>query len=365
MKPENIAQVLPFHFSFVKAEKLQIIQAYFGSLAEALAASQADWLATNLLSEKQLARLFDKNLPNLVDLALDWGKQDHQTIIVNSSEHYPKLLKEIPDPPILLYVRGKVELLSDPQIAIVGSRNSSRLGLETARDFASYLSSVGLTIISGMASGIDTAAHEGGLIGQGKTVAVVGTGLDRVYPASNRNLARQIATAGVMISEYALGTKPKPYHFPQRNRIIAGLSVGVLVVEAALKSGSLITAKMAMEQGREVFAVPGAINNPHAKGCHQLIRSGAKLVGSGEDILEEIASIVEFTLTKNLEITPSVGQNVAIKGIMQHIEYEPIGLDELAVLSKLPVSDIQSQLMILVLEGKLEALSAARWRRLN
>lgn len=361
----DLEQVLAFHFAFIKAEKLQAIQSYFGSLNLALSANQSDWQAAQILSKKQQERLFDANLPNLIATALNWMETADQTIITQASESYPKLLKEIPDPPILLYVKGQKELLPDPQIAIVGSRNSSRLGLETAKDFSSYLSSVGLTITSGLATGIDAAAHKGGLLGQGKTVAVVGTGLDRVYPASNHNLARQIANEGVIISEYPLGTKPMAYHFPQRNRIISGLSVGVLVVEAALKSGSLITAKMAMEQGREVFAVPGSIHNPHAQGCHQLIRSGAKLVSSGQDILEEIFSIIEFALDKKPDESSPKTLQTSATGIMQHIEYEPISLDELVVLSKLPVSEIQSQLMMLVLSGKIEALSAGRWQRLK
>lgn len=371
----SLEQVLPFHFAFVKSDKLQTIKKYFGSLKSACFASQSDWIESNILSKKQLERLFASDLPDLVKTALNWAAQDEQDILIESSLGYPELLKEISDPPILLYVKGDVSLLSDPQIAIVGSRNSSRLGVETAKDFACYLSSVGLTITSGLASGIDAAAHTGALTGQAKTIAVVGTGLDRVYPASNRKLAHTIAKEGAIVSEYSLGTKPLAYHFPQRNRIIAGLSAGVLVVEAALQSGSLITARMAMEQGREVFAVPGAINNPHAKGCHQLIRSGAKLVGSGQDVLEEIAPIVEFALTEVTEITEAAEVKTVAKlvakqlasqdGIMQYIEYEPISLDEIVVLSKLPVSEIQSQIMIKVLSGELEALSAGRWRRLG
>lgn len=380
----SLEVVFPFHFAFVKAEKLHDIASHFGSLMAALKASKSDWDQSNLLSPKQKERFFAPELPGLVKTAEDWALEPHQSIISLYDSAYPSLLKEISDPPILLYVRGDISLLSDPQLGIVGSRNSTRLGVETAKDFAQYLSSVGVTITSGLAAGIDAAAHQGGLSGQGKTVSVVGTGLDRVYPASNRALARQIAEEGVMVSEYPLGTKPMPHHFPQRNRIISGLSMGILVVEAALKSGSLITAKMAMEQGREVFAVPGAINNPHARGCHQLIRSGAKLVESGQDVLEELSPLLNFALD-NVSSSEadqahlfdgSLGLNDAQtskerprkdrqKGIMAFIEYEPISLDELSVLSKLPVSEIQSQLIMLVLSGELEAMSAGRWRRLK
>jgi DNA processing protein len=376
----SIETLLPFHFAFVKATQLSQIKQHFGSLQQALTASASDWQHSQILTPKKLEKLLaHKTQPGeqQKEDALQWGQVTGQHLVSLHDEHYPSLLKELSDAPIMLYVRGAVSLLNDPQVAMVGSRHASRLGISTAEDFAQYLSSVGLTITSGLAAGIDTAAHQGGLKGQGKTLAVVGTGLDRVYPASNRNLARQIAEEGAMVSEYPLGTKPMAHHFPQRNRIISGLSTGVLVVEAALKSGSLITAKQAMEQGREVFAVPGAINNPNAKGCHELIRQGAKLVQSGQDVLEELAPLVEFMLTDHHDPRDqSISQNQpsfdaqnnalnASKSIMQYIEYEPISLDELVVLSKLPVSEIQAQVMIQELNGTLEALSAGRWRRLK
>lgn len=374
---DNLHDWLLLHFARVNAKQLPQITSYFGSISQAMAASQASWQSSQLLKPRQLERLFDPANEALISEAVAWSQQPEQTILTLADVAYPELLKQISDPPILLYVRGNVSLLSEPQLAIVGSRNASKQGRLTAVDFAQYLASVGLTITSGLASGIDKAAHEGALqaeasnsdVMQGTTVAVVATGLDRVYPAVNRELARQIAKNGALVSEYPLGTKPMAHFFPQRNRIISGLSVGTLVVEAALKSGSLITARTAVEQDREVFAVPGSINNPQAKGCHQLIRQGAKLVESGRDILEELSAILQLSLN-----APSNAQEASYNekdkeeepgNLLRYIEFDPIGLDELVVLSKLPVSDIQSQLLMLELDGRIEALSAGRWRRLT
>ncbi|RUM90180.1 MAG: DNA-protecting protein DprA [Thiomicrospira sp.] len=374
---DNLHDWLLLHFARVNAKQLPQITSYFGSISQAMAASQASWQSSQILTPKQLERLFDPGNDVLISEAVTWSHQPEQTILTLEDASYPDLLKRISDPPILLYVRGDVSLLSEPQLAIVGSRNASKQGRLTAMDFAQYLASVGLTITSGLASGIDKAAHDGALQAeasnsdgmQGTTVAVVATGLDRVYPAANRELARQIAQNGALVSEYPLGTKPMAHFFPQRNRIISGLSVGTLVVEAALKSGSLITARTAVEQDREVFAVPGSINNPQAKGCHQLIRQGAKLVESGQDILEELSAILQLSLN-----APSNAQEASYneknkeeepENLLRYIEFDPIGLDELAVLSKLPVSDIQSQLLMLELDGRIEALSAGRWRRLT
>lgn len=281
---------LRLHFAFVKSKQLPDIVAYFGSVQNAVMASQSDWPTQSLISEKQRLRLFDAEMAAWVDHAVTWSRQESNAILTLECEAYPARLREIADAPLLLYVRGDVDWLSQPQLAMVGSRNASKAGLAIATDFAQHLSQQGITITSGLASGVDAAAHLGGLSGLGKTVAVVATGLDRLYPASNHALGVQVVEQGAMVSEYALGTQPKAHHFPQRNRIISGLSLGVLVVEAALKSGSLITARMAMEQGREVFAVPGSIHNVKAKGCHQLIKQGAKLVESGADVLEELAS---------------------------------------------------------------------------
>ncbi len=209
-------------------------------------------------------------------------------LVVLGDPRYPALLLETADPPLLLFTLGRAELLSTPGVAIVGSRGATPQGMENAWEFARFLSEHGLTIVSGLAMGIDGAAHEGGLAGPGSTVAFVGTGLDRVYPAGHADLMRRIAEQGLVASEYALGTAGQPHNFPRRNRLIAGIARGTLVVEAALESGSLITARMALECGREVFAIPGSIHSPQSRGCHRLIQEGAKLVETGDDVLHEL-----------------------------------------------------------------------------
>ena len=217
-----------------------------------------------------------------------WLDEPGNTILTLADRRYPGSLLEIPDPPLMLYVKGRVELLSKPSIAIVGSRNATAQGCIDAEKFGCSLSDAGLTIISGLALGIDAAAHRGGLKGSGSTVAVIGTGADIIYPARNRELAHQIAREGCIVSEFPLGTGPLASNFPRRNRVISGLSGGILVVEAAARSGSLITARTAIDQGRDVFAIPGSIHSPLARGCHALIRQGAKLVETSQDILEEL-----------------------------------------------------------------------------
>ncbi len=372
---------LPLHFARMSAKQLQSAVSIFGSLEQALLASPQAWKSSGIATDKKIEHLFDEDMPAKIEQALAWCAQENHTILLLEDKAYPKLLAEISDPPILLYVMGSVPLLSDPQLAMVGSRNASRYGVMVAQDFAQHLSSVGLTITSGLASGIDKAAHEGALKaeqsqkspGVGCTVAVVATGLDRVYPAVNKALAHSIVQNGTIVSEYPLGTKPLPRYFPERNRIVSGLSVGVLVVEAALKSGSLITARLAMEQGREVFAVPGSINSTQAKGCHQLIRQGAKLVESGKDILEDLRGMLQLPLfeegasagSNTFDVSNSPSKKAKPLDILKWVEFEPIGLDELVVLSKMAVSDIQSQMMMLELSGQVEALSAGRWRRLT
>ncbi|MEA3404919.1 MAG: DNA-processing protein DprA [Pseudomonadota bacterium] len=367
----DLPSLLPFHLNYFSAEQVQNVQRYFGSLEQGLSATESDWKASNIVKPKQLSGLFDADLAKRVDQALEWGEQSDQHLIALENENFPKLLKQISDPPILLSVRGSVALLGDPQLAIVGSRHASKLAMNSAQDFAHFLSDQGLGITSGLALGIDTAAHQGGLLGIGKTVAVVATGLDRIYPASNKTLGHQIVEQGAMVSEFPLGTKPLAFNFPRRNRIISGLSVGTLVVEAALKSGSLITARTALEQGREVFAMPGSINNPQAKGCHQLIKQGAKLVESGQDILEELTAVIDLSATVS-DITPqqdwmeqSQPTKIAENRLLQYLEYEPVSLDELVVVSKIPVSEILSQMMLLELSGEVEAMSAGRWRKIK
>lgn len=349
---------LPLHFAFIKANQIHKIKQHFGSLEQAVSATLTDWKGLGLITEKQAERLFAVEMSKQVEQALTWQSVPQQQILSLDHSDYPSQLKNLDDAPLLLYAAGDTDWLQRPQVAVVGSRNASKLGLQAAKDFAKEMSQQGITVTSGMASGIDSAAHQGALQGIGKTIAVVGTGLDRVYPASNRNLAKQIVEEGLMLSEFALGTQPKPHHFPLRNRIISGLSKGVLVVEAALNSGSLITARMAMEQGREVFAVPGSIHNPNAKGCHQLIKQGAKLVESGQDIYEELA----FEAPQQ-EMAFDVSETSTSHPLLDLMEYEPVSLDELVVLSKMAASEIQVQMTLLELEDKVVALSAARWQK--
>lgn len=365
----DLPSLLAFHQCHASLKQLRALESRYGSLQSAYQAGVGEWQKSAIFSDSQLKILQAADLNQRVEQALQWGEQDNQQWLAYGEAEYPALLAEISDPPPLLAVRGKTTLLSDPQIAMVGSRNASKQGVNTAEDFAQHLSNQGLTVTSGLASGIDAAAHRGGLAGIGKTVAVVATGLDRVYPASNQTLAHQIAEQGAMVSELPLGSKPLAYHFPRRNRIISGLSVGTLVIEAALKSGSLITARTALEQGREVFAVPGSIHNPQAKGCHQLIKQGAKLVESGQDVLEELGPSLQQAIqfaTEPAQQTMELHSPPATEhALFEWIGYEPISLDELVVLSKIPVSSLQGELMLLEMAGEIEAMSAARWRRIK
>lgn len=228
--------------------------------------------------------------PELLESDLEWLSAPGHHLLTFDNPDYPSLLKRIPDPPVALWLVGDPLLLWQPQLAIVGSRNPTRGGLENARAFAAYLTQQGLLITSGLADGVDAAAHESALR-SGPTIAVLGTGVDIIYPARNRPLGAQIAADGLLVSEFPLGTRARPSHFPSRNRIISGLSLGTLVIEAGYRSGSLITARLASEQGREIFAIPGSIHNPMARGCHRLIRDGAQLVETGKDVLQELTAV--------------------------------------------------------------------------
>jgi DNA processing protein len=301
-----------------------------------------------------------------VDADLAWLEADNRHLLAIDDPRYPPLLKEISDPPVLLYVQGDPELLSEWQLAVVGSRNPSPSGRQTAQDFAHYLAAGGLAITSGLAAGIDGAAHKGALAAGGKTIAVVATGLDRVYPAQHRELAHQIAEQGAIVSEFPLGTSPRAEFFPRRNRIISGLSLGTLVVEAALKSGSLITARMAMEQAREVFAIPGSIHNPLSRGCHRLIRDGAKLVEMAEDIIEELGALAGVSVAANIETeTPAVThqKDGDYQILFENLGFDPIPIDKLILNSGLTADAVSSMLLLLELEGEVESLPGGRYVR--
>src|SRR5437588_755885 len=256
-------------------------------LPEAVLARQRAELAS-FLAPAALEALHSSRVRDAVERALQWAAADDHFVITLADETYPRALLEIADPPPLLYAHGRVPLLRQAALAVVGSRNASAQGESNAEHFATALSAAGLTIVSGLALGIDAAAHRGGLAGGSSTIAVLGTGIDVVYPTRNAELAAQIARDGLLVSEFPLGTAAIAHNFPRRNRLISGLARGCLVVEAALASGSLITARCAADQGREVFAIPGSIHSPLSKGCHALIKSGAKLVESAEDVLAEL-----------------------------------------------------------------------------
>ena len=291
-----------------------------------------------------------------------------QHIITLADAAYPPALLEIADPPCVLYVRGRPELLQTPSLGVVGSRNATTQGLRNAEDFARTLADAGLCITSGLALGIDAAAHRGALAAAGATVAVIGTGADRVYPARNKELALAIAEHGAIVSEFPLGTPVLAHHFPRRNRIIAGLSLGVLVVEAALESGSLITARLAGEQGREVFAIPGSIHSPLARGCHQLLKQGAKLVESAADILDELAP--QLAANANRRQEPAIGQEAASASsndppLLAALGHDPCSFDELAERTHLNSADLASALLDLELAGKIAVLPGNRYQRLS
>ena len=286
-----------------------------------------------------------------------WLENPANCVVTLADSDYPQALLNISDPPLLLYVKGRRELLNRPILALVGSRNASAQGLKNAEAFAQAVSEAGLCIASGMAHGIDAAAHRGGLRGIGSSVGVVGTGLDKVYPAANRELAHQLAEEGALISEFSLATPPLAANFPRRNRIISGLSLGCLVVEASLQSGSLITARMALEQGREVFAIPGSIHSPQAKGCHYLIKQGAKLVECAQDILEELGG---FRQAANSSI-PLPEEHY----LFEHLGFDPVDMDTLCQRSGLTIEALSAILLQLELDGRVAAVPGGLYQRIN
>lgn len=295
----------------------------------------------------------------LVEKTLAWQEQPGNIILTLADSRYPKKLLEIADPPLMLYAKGRLELLASDAIAIVGSRNATAQGCLDAEAFAQTLGEAGLTAISGLALGIDAAAHRGGLKTAKGTIAVIGTGADIVYPARNHALAHQIAVDGCIISEFPLGTGPMPANFPRRNRIISGLSDGILVVEATAKSGSLITARLALEQGRDVFAIPGSIHSPLSKGCHELIRQGAKLVETAHDILSELKRT-----PAPADTAPAPEQPASRHPILSQMGYDPVDIDALSQRCNIDVAELNAELLNLELQGDIESLPGGRYRRL-
>ena len=288
--------------------------------------------------------------------------------IVLGDARYPAALLAAADPPLLLYVHGRIELLTKPAVAIVGSRNPTAQGLENARAFAAHLSGAGWVVVSGLALGIDGAAHEGALEGGAGTIAVVGTGLDIAYPLRHRALTARIAGRGLVVSEFAIGTPALPSHFPVRNRIIAGLARGTLVVEAALRSGSLITARLAADAGREVFAIPGSIHSPQSRGCHALLKQGAKLVESAADIVEELGSPNGAGVSagdSHVDAGGAGGAAAAADPLLDALGFDPMGLDELIARTGRSAADLSARLLDLELEGRVSRLPGQVFQRIE
>lgn len=341
----------------------------FGTARDALAASRRE--RGDLGLDERAEAAFDEPDWEAVETDLRWAEGPDHCIVRETASDYPPLLRELADPPPLLYCHGDPGHLRDPGLAMVGSRNPTHQGRETAEAFAAALSRMGLVITSGLAMGVDAAAHRGALKAGGPTVAVLGCGPDIIYPRSNADIAERIVGQGCLVSEFPPGTGPRRSHFPRRNRIIAALSVGTLVVEAALRSGSLITARLAAEQGREVFAVPGSIHNPLARGCHRLIRAGAKLVESTDDIFEELRSLsllepAESTGEATRREAPPADRtesDPAYRSLLEAVDYAPTPMDRIVERSGLTAADVSSMLLMLEMEGRVESAPGGRYTR--
>lgn len=342
--------------------------------------SQSVGALREVVTERQAKALHatPTNLDTTARATWDWLQADptHRRLLALGDTAYPSPLLDIEDPPFVLYAMGEPVAWTTGairSIAIVGSRNPTPQGLENATQFARAFAQTGLTIVSGMASGIDAAAHTGALQGaapgQLATIAVVGTGLDRVYPKTNLTLARQIAQNGLILSEFPIGTPPLAANFPQRNRIISGLCLGTLVVEAALQSGSLITARMAAEQGKDVFAVPGSIHSTQARGCHALIKQGAKLVESANDVLDELRTAPSHHRVPQVHCDPDLLEHIdpdfaPQTGLLACLGFDPVGLDLLQIRSGLDTPQLQAELMALELQGRVARLPGGLYQRL-
>jgi len=334
-------------------QSLRRLLAAFGLPQQVLAAGRA--ALAKVVSAEIAARILADVESPAVDAALEWAAAEGNAVLTLADGEYPQSLLETPDPPALLYMRGRRELLARPGLAVVGSRNATPQGISNAEQFARAFSAAGLTIVSGLALGIDAAAHRGGLDAAGSTIAVLGTGADIVYPPRNRALGERIARDGLIVSEFPLGTPPQGANFPRRNRVISGLARGCLVVEAALASGSLITARLAAEQGREVFAIPGSIHSPHAKGCHALIKQGAKLVESAEDLLQELG-------VNTFAARPATTDPV-VTGLLAHLGYDPCDIDTLCARSGLTAAAVSAMLLQLELDGRVGSLPGGLYQR--
>ena len=341
-------------------EGLRRLLARFGAPSAVLAQSVSNLSQT--VAPAVARAIADGPSAQKLDASLKWLDVESNHLLTLADDDYPAQLLEIADPPPVLYLKGRRELLRRPGLAVVGSRNATPSGLQNAEAFARNLSEAGFTIISGMALGIDAAAHRGGLAAAGASIAVVGTGLDLIYPVRNKALAHELAEKGLIISEFSLGTPALAKNFPRRNRIISGLSRGVLVVEAALASGSLITARQAGEQGREVFAIPGSIHSPFSRGCHQLIKQGAKLVDEANDILIEL----HWGGAKPAD-RASDEQNETVESdpVLTAMGFDPVSIDALLERLKLPTDQLVARVTELELDGAIASMPGGKYQRLR
>ncbi len=327
----------------------------FNSPEQILQASVEDLIRVDGMSNRLATAIKTHKIPDSVKKELDLVQNKHYEIVTFSDSDYPVLLREIPDPPPFLYVRGRLDNRSS-NISVVGSRNASAYGISTTIRLCSHLASLKMTIISGMAKGIDTAAHEGALLGKGTTIAVLGSGLEKIYPQENRKLFHQITEQGAVISEFPLLTDPEAHNFPQRNRIISGMSLGTVIVEASKNSGSLITARLAAEQGREVFAVPGSIHSFKSMGTHGLIKQGAKLVEHAQDIIEELTARIENQTAVDWDKPNIPNQSLPVLSpeetkVYQVLEPYPVHIDELIHKVSIDPGRLLSVLLELELKG--------------
>lgn len=341
-----------------------LLQAFGGDPQAVLAKAPAQ-AERFKLSATQLAHWRNTDAPARQH-SRQWLAQTNNSLLLHTDPRYPGKLHDLADAPIALFCQGDIDLLSKTQLAMVGSRNPTPAGARHARQFAHNLAGRGVTITSGLAMGIDALAHQGALAADGMTIAVTGTGLDMVYPASNIKLAEAIRGHGLIISEFPPGTRAKKEHFPRRNRLIAALSFGTLVIEAAKRSGSLITARLAGELGREVFAMPGSVDNPMARGCHHLIRQGAKLVETADDILEELGPIMDnVQVQAPAEAATSTPLDPEYQHLLNHLDAAPRSIDELVEHTGLAVETVSSMLLILELQGAVASAPGGGFQKIQ
>jgi len=336
----------------------------FGSASGIFAAEPKKLAECTFLRKESAASICDKekNSQRLAEKELARAQKAGVQILCWDDPLYPKLLKEIPDPPPLLYVKGSIHALSCPGVAMVGARAATSYGLQVSKHLAQELARCNLSVISGFALGIDSAAHQGALSAGGATIAVLGCGLDIVYPATNKKLYAEIAANGAIVSEYPMGTPPDGFRFPARNRIISGLSLGVLVVEAARHSGTLITANLALDQGREVFVVPGRIDSPKSEGCHRLAQEGAKLIHSVADILAELPAGANPSPTSDTSSTSRLAPEE--EKLFSFLDVYPKNIEQLIAETNMPPQKIQEALLNLELRGLVAALPGKQYQRL-